>query len=505
MTIRRRFGKIKKGRKKMKLTVGVENFGPISKGKIGLKPLTIFIGPNNSGKSYAAMLIHSLFESFTESYLPRLPFISKSHISFKVIDIDKFVGEFSELRKFINDLIEGKEIEVTKHTIDKVINKIFEGIIEDGLNKEIFGSYASPLKELVRIGKRLFKLGINFNSYNIKLKYQRNRLKIEEYPQLNIRILVKLIDIPTYRYNVEVKGKKISIQMSERLRERGLDEDFMFYRLVDSIFEVCTSYMLENIAIPCYYLPAARSGILQGHKALAASIVRKAPYVGIERFEIPKFSGVISDFISTVINLPREKGYLYKFAQDFEEELIEGEIVIRIMEENISEIKYNFRNTEIPLHRASSTVSELAPLILYLKYIVEPGDILIVEEPEAHLHPKNQRILAKYIVRLIRKGVNILITTHSEYLLEQLNNFILLGRIKEERRVKQYKYRREDYLESNEIAAYRFGYDKRSKGYKIVAVKVTEKDGISQEEYSRIYELLYEETFKIRKELSHNN
>ena len=45
---------------KIDLNMDLENFGPIKKGEIKLRPLTIFIGPNNSGKSYAAMLIHSI-------------------------------------------------------------------------------------------------------------------------------------------------------------------------------------------------------------------------------------------------------------------------------------------------------------------------------------------------------------------------------------------------------------------------------------------------------------
>ena len=45
------------------LNIDLKDFGQISKGNIALKPLTIFIGSNNSGKSYASMLIHSIFES----------------------------------------------------------------------------------------------------------------------------------------------------------------------------------------------------------------------------------------------------------------------------------------------------------------------------------------------------------------------------------------------------------------------------------------------------------
>lgn len=183
--------------------------------------------------------------------------------------------------------------------------------------------------------------------------------------------------------------------------------------------------------------------------------------------------------------------------------MIKGEIVVRTLDEYLyPEIQYNFLGTEIPLHRASSTVSELAPLFLYLKYVVDPGSVLIIEEPEAHLHPENQRILAKFLVKLIRNGVYIIITTHSEYLLEQLSSFIMLSKIEPKKRIEKYGYDEEDYLKIDEIAAYLFNYDRKSGGNKITEIKVTEEDGISQDEFSKIIETLYEETVKLRRDLS---
>ena len=45
---------------------------------------------------------------------------------------------------------------------------------------------------------------------------------------------------------------------------------------------------------------------------------------------------------------------------------------------------------DLPLMNTSSMVSELAPVVLYLRHIVQPGDVLIIEEPESHLHPAMQ-------------------------------------------------------------------------------------------------------------------
>lgn len=44
----------------------IKNFGPIKQAEISITPLTIFIGPNSSGKSFSTVLIHSLLNSFNE-------------------------------------------------------------------------------------------------------------------------------------------------------------------------------------------------------------------------------------------------------------------------------------------------------------------------------------------------------------------------------------------------------------------------------------------------------
>jgi len=43
----------------------VADFGPIAEARIDLRPLTVFVGPSNTGKSYLAILIYALHKIFS--------------------------------------------------------------------------------------------------------------------------------------------------------------------------------------------------------------------------------------------------------------------------------------------------------------------------------------------------------------------------------------------------------------------------------------------------------
>jgi|LGVE01.1.fsa_nt_gb predicted ATPase len=487
--------------KKIGLNLEMNDFGPIIEGKISLKPLTLFIGPNNSGKSYAAMLIHSIYETYapTISLIDVLPHVPRNRFLFRDLGLHtiqkNFDDEQAALREQISSLEDGEELEIPKPLLDKITAKIFDKLYEQRLSEEILRSYASPLNDLIRIGKKSFELKIDFDSDDVYIACEKKQLKIKKYPESDIKIKVAVFEdsiIFTTSEN-EIGGRIIAVNRGWRV-----DENLSF---MDTIVEICcASNTFKKAAIPCYYLPAGRSGILQGRKLLTRSIVDDYSLAGIEKF--PTFAGVVSKFLTFVTDMPEREGTCYTLAREFEDELIRGEITVRRSGEyRYPEIRYNYHDVEIPLHRASSTVSELAPVFLYLKYIIEPGSILIIEEPEAHLHPANQRILAKYLVRLIRNGVYVLITTHSEYLLEQLSNFILLGKIEPEKRVEKYGYDKDDYLERDELAAYVFNLDRTKIGSRIAEVEITEEDGISQEEFLKVHEVLYDEILRLERDL----
>ena len=81
-------------------------------------------------------------------------------------------------------------------------------------------------------------------------------------------------------------------------------------------------------------------------------------------------------------------------------------------------------NDDIPLMNTSSMVSELAPVVLYLRHVVRPGETLIIEEPESHLHPAMQVEFTRQLAAVVRAGVRVIITTHSEWVLDELANLV---------------------------------------------------------------------------------
>ena len=88
----------------------------------------------------------------------------------------------------------------------------------------------------------------------------------------------------------------------------------------------------------------------------------------------------------------------------------------------------------LPLMNTSAMVSELAPVMLYLRHIIEPDNLLIIEEPEAHLHPAMQAAFARQLASIVQAGIRVIVTTHSEWVLDQLANLVRLSALDKKQR-----------------------------------------------------------------------
>ncbi|MBF0555785.1 MAG: AAA family ATPase [Nitrospirae bacterium] len=466
--------------KRPDLTIEVKNFGPISKGTVSLKNLTVLIGQNNSGKSYIAMLVHALAESYNQWFIPiKSPIDDYVRKATEFQNIANTVPELENfLRPLINSSIGNSKIpdEISISILDELYKYFYKHYLKATMEK----MYACQHKELTLIDQNSYKIKITHNG-NISVLCLAHH---GESMKINNTINLDRIDNQLQDYFGRIKNHEIT---DIRAVKRFFVQDY-------------NEIIAEQFKMPfSYCLPAGRTGILQCYRTLYGTIVNNLTFSSTRKTEPASMQGTVVELLYNIYEMPEKKGPLYDMAVEFEQDTINGEIVIeRTLPGSFPRIQYRFKETVIPIHRTSSTVSELAPIILYLKYYIEPGDIMIIEEPEAHLHPSNQRLMAKLLVRLIRAGVYVIITTHSDFLLEQLSYYLLLSTLPEEKRQ---TFDKELYLSLEELGAYVFHQNKSANGYQIREAEIDKDNGISDEEFLKITESLFDDTMKIRDSL----
>ena len=122
---------------------------------------------------------------------------------------------------------------------------------------------------------------------------------------------------------------------------------------------------------------------------------------------------------------------------------------------------------------------------------MRPRDLLILEEPEVNLHPNNQILMARLIARLVNAGLYVLVSTHSEFFLEQLSHCILAHTANNK---PKNVLPASEILQVDSVAAYRFVSD--DDGYNIQSI-LTE-NGILQTEFTDVFDKQYDELLNIR-------
>jgi len=87
-------------------------------------------------------------------------------------------------------------------------------------------------------------------------------------------------------------------------------------------------------------------------------------------------------------------------------------------------VRTTSKSAEVLITDVGFGVSQVLP-VLVLCYYVPKGSTLILEQPEIHLHPRVQAILADVFIDVIKnRGVQILVESHSEHLLRRLQRRI---------------------------------------------------------------------------------
>ena len=476
------------------ISIEVTNLGPIASGAVSLRPLTVLIGPNNTGKTYFAQVLYSVRKAFENAEPTR--------------DMRLDVGE---LRRLADRwaLSEGRRsvelpVNLQREAVRWVLAALNTG--SELLRDRLKAYFAVPDPGQIQRWDQPSELVVTA-SYAVPGSEERAFLSTD-------KTKTSLGSQLDWLYSQALDMEKIPRPFIARDIERYLRqrEDMgskaATIRAPYSLRELIWSHLAQHIGLTGYthYLPAGRSGLL----AAWTDVVKLQGDRIRDRFGLIEehsisLGGVALDFITAsaqVLGKRRDREYYairsgpslstvrrrLEPARDLLQELMGGEIHTEADRDGIPILEYRSGDHAIPVQRASSMVADLAPLAMWIDNLARVGDVLIIDEPESHLHPAAVRKLARVLVRLVNAGVNVVCATHSPVLLHEVSNCILRHRVAARNNGTPVA-RVHDPLDSiglEDVAVYGFGGSDGTSPVMISSIEIDEDWGISEDDFAKV-------------------
>lgn len=351
----------------MKEKLVIENFGGLKTLEFELKSINILIGPQASGKSISVKLMY-FFKSFV-----------------------------SEILKSIENGDTKREL--------------------DSKQKETFINYfpreAWP--------KGSFKLEYYINDSWIRVERKAAKSLIFTYSEDFKKMLLK--------------GRKILKDEQKKVEKEPRISSFKTSRNTRQRFNECVSDEISDTSIyNQFFVPAGRSFFANIQTSIFSFLSNNK---SLDPFLI-EFGSFYENFKRFAFDLDEENSSKNdkKFRKDFDKlinEIMNGSF----KREKDKDFIIHNDSRKVNLANASSGQQETLPLVLVLKVLsnltfFNKGATLYIEEPEAHLFPTAQRKIIQLLARTFnsQNGVfQIIVTTHSPYILSSFNNLLEAGKI----------------------------------------------------------------------------
>lgn len=409
----------------MELILDIKQLGPVKDSQVIWRPLTVFIGPNNSGKTYTAYLIYGI--------LTTIPF------------------NFGLEEKKIKELFYKGKIRLSFETIKKKWIKAWQKQIKDYLIPTFWEQYfaienSTPIIEIIGFQPEILKevkvkesLGIGSPSFEARwllggvLEYTASLVKEEEF------LYISILNQEKYFLENEISNQDIEEEI------KYINFQVPFCRA----FAKLLGLPLQHLVIPAertaflFYKQwfVIKDRIREIFRKLQVSKIRQKEPLRIDKnildielermlssvLEDVSFPKIFEDFLSFLLLIERKKTtkVYEKVISLLEKKLLKGKILIQ--NENFW---FDYGQGNVEISGASSGVKALLPLEKFLK-ISHKGALLVIDEPEMHLHPEAQVILAIAIAIAVNLGLRVLLTTHSPYILDTFNFLAWAHQIRE--------------------------------------------------------------------------
>lgn len=407
------------------LNLHVTNLGIIKQANIDLsKPLIIFSGPNGTGKTYLSYIINALT---SDNIISMTPFS------------DKQIEDFFKEGSF--------EMPIDYHELF-VLAKQRETRVKQRLDV-IFGLSDTQVKDIFK--------GFNLKVFDTEEQFKQYHQNIDYTWSLyggSLIVMVSKVDTDVLRIeNIsETANDPADLQRMRTLRQYIINR-MVFMPIGDSMF-----FPVERNSINTFIKDLIRNGKSWMEDTTniylePATSAWNAIDNEISNYPLALRKSLIA--ASNVTSIAKRKGLYSNLADEIEKVILKGNLSLN---EHGDVVFSNNEVKNLPFQISSSMIKTLASLIIYLRHRATPGCLIIIDEPELNLHPDCQILLARVFAKMINAGIRLIISTHSDYIIHELNNLIMLSETTEsfQNNMGRLGYSKDMTLSSSKVGAYLF-------------------------------------------------
>lgn len=443
----------------------LSNIGKIKRSDLELGKLTLLCGKNNTGKTYLTYSIYGF-----------LKYLSEAKFSVK------------NLKKNFNEAVDKYKTNISIEDISVSL-------------KESISEYSKQLRSVLAVN--------NLEDAGIELNNIKSLFNISHSFDIVGRFRVNKGSVHLIQYKKEQKNDYISIVYTPSYFEDKEDEYNSFFddpsfikkRLLTTIEHqfklIMIRELIKSIPKKVFISSVERTGIAIFKEELDELIDKDSDFLGFADSK-DMFKGIyptaVKDNINSVkkYHLLQENGVQSELSKDspfilkYFQDIIHGQYILDESKKSIKYIpKSDVNNSKsLSLIESSSSIRSLLDIGIYIQYFAEKGQTLIIDEPEMNLHPYNQRRIARLIAMLVNYGVNVLITTHSDFITREISFLIMM---KDENRkhlldnepLIKSEYSASQLLNSESVKVYSSEYNLEDNVVTIKSENVSSEDGFT--------------------------
>ena len=376
--------------------ISVQNFKSLGReSRIEIRPLTILAGANSSGKSSMMQPLLLMKQTLEASYDPGPLLLDGPNAKFT--SVDQFISHF---QKNAHRQAFSVEIEHEKYPTLKVVFSLIEERV-----LEITDMVTTDPKDALSLHLRP-----NLSSKKIKKAFSTSLAKKIKWPEgLEFKVVKNRCFL------------KIVMDIASSL-PRDADNIFQLskYDLIIRSMRILSN-RYEPLIRRIIHVPGLRGNPERVYKTTTTG---------------PDFPGTFENYVASVVaRWQAEKDDRLKL---LEKMLIALGLTGKIDTKAVDYTQIELRVGRLPQPKSAGDlvniadvgfgVSQVLPVLVAL-LIAEPGRLVYLEQPELHLHPKAQYELAEILAETARRGVRLVVETHSALLLLMVQTLVAEGNL----------------------------------------------------------------------------